>query len=158
MFFRRLIALLVLLLLVALGVLGFDVVRTASGGSAASNSTALDPAAFSDGACIAYPPTSGDNGETVFLDAGHGGRDPGAVGTTESGSTVYEADLTLPVELDTASLLRAHGYRVVVSRTTDSSVVRLTPADVSGQELSLQGAHDDVAARDVCANLANANV
>jgi N-acetylmuramoyl-L-alanine amidase len=37
-------------------------------------------------------------------------------------------------------------------------VVRLTPADVSGGELSLTGAHDDVAARDVCANDAHARV
>jgi len=31
------------------------------------------------------------------------------------------------------------------------------PADLSGGELSLQGAHDDVAARDVCANLSGAS-
>lgn len=92
----------------------------------------------------------------MFLDAGHGGRDPGAVGTTSSGATVYESDVTLPVELDAANILRADGYRVVVSRTANTSVVRLSPADVSGTELSLQGAHDDVAARDQCANLAGA--
>jgi N-acetylmuramoyl-L-alanine amidase len=107
---------------------------------------------------VALPPTHGNRHETVFLDAGHGGRDPGAIGTTESGSTLYEASATLPVELDAAALLRAQGFRVVVSRTTDSSVVKLTPADVDGQELSVLGSHDDVAARDVCANLAHAKV
>ncbi len=119
---------------------------------------ALDPSAFSKGACVALSPTHGDRHQTVFLDAGHGGLDPGAVGTTSSGETIYEADETLPVELDAASLLRARGFRVVVSRTTDSSVVRLSPADVDGQELSLQGAHDDVVARDACADLAKADV
>ncbi|MGA2835132.1 MAG: N-acetylmuramoyl-L-alanine amidase [Acidimicrobiales bacterium] len=118
----------------------------------------VDPAAFATGSCVAYPPTSGDRHLTVFLDAGHGGLDPGAVGTTSSGRTIYEATETLPVELDTAALLRSRGYRVVVSRTTDSSVVRLTPADLSDGVLSLQGAHDDVAARDECANLAGADV
>jgi hypothetical protein len=37
-------------------------------------------------------------------------------------------------------------------------VVRLNPGDVSGGALTIQGAHADVAARDVCANLAHANV
>ena len=118
----------------------------------------LDPAAFSPTACMAFAPTAGDRRTTVFLDAGHGGLDPGAVGTTSSGATIDEATETLPVELDAMQLLRAHGYRVVVSRTTDSNVVRLTSADLSGEELSLQGAHDDVAARDVCANLSGAAV
>ena len=113
---------------------------------------ALDPAGFSPGACVAFAPTTGDRHTTVFLDAGHGGLDPGAVGTTSSGATVDEGKVTLPVELDAAALLRANGFRVVVSRTGDSNVVRLTPPELSGGELSLQGAHDDVAARDVCAN------
>ncbi len=119
---------------------------------------AIDPSEFSPGACMAFAPTKGDRHETVFLDAGHGGVDPGAIGTTTSGATIYEADVTLPVELDTAQLLRAKGFRVVVSRTTDSSVVRLSSADLSDGVLSLQGAHDDVAARDICANVAHANV
>jgi N-acetylmuramoyl-L-alanine amidase len=94
----------------------------------------------------------------VFLDAGHGGIDPGAVGSTESGQTIEEADLTLPVELDAMALLRADGFRVVVSRTRSTTVLRLGPGDVSGGELTLQGVHDDVAARARCANLAKASV
>jgi N-acetylmuramoyl-L-alanine amidase len=92
----------------------------------------------------------------VFLDAGHGGIDPGGVGTTESGKTIYEANETLPVELDAMALLRAHGFRVVVSRTRNSTVVRLRRGDESGGILTLQGSHDDVVARDVCANDADA--
>jgi N-acetylmuramoyl-L-alanine amidase len=76
---------------------------------------------------------------------------------TESGQTIHEADLTLPVELDTAALLRGQRFTVVVSRTGASSVVRLQPDDFSDGALSIQGAHDDVAARDICANRANAS-
>lgn len=119
--------------------------------------TALDPSHFAPGACMAYPPTKGDRHTTVFLDAGHGGIDPGALGTTESGTTITEASLTLPMELDTMSLLRADGYRVVVSRTGDTTVLDLAPADTDGGVLSLTGVQADVAARDVCANDAKAS-
>lgn len=126
--------------------------------SASANGTSLDAAAFAPGACRAYPPTDGDTKKTVFLDAGHGGIDPGGVGTTESGQTVYESTVNLAIELDTMALLRAHGYRVVVSRTQDTTVVRLAPGDTDEGVLSLQGSFDDVSARDVCANLAKADV
>jgi N-acetylmuramoyl-L-alanine amidase len=118
----------------------------------------VDPSAFSPGACVAFSPTASARHLTVFLDAGHGGRDPGAVGVTESGQTMYEADETLAVELDTMAILRAAGFGVVVSRTRDSSVLRLGSGDVSGQVLTIQGSHRDVLARDVCANDAHANV
>ncbi len=126
------------------------------GGTAGGQS--LDPSLFATGSCVAYPPTQGDRGATVFLDAGHGGMDPGGVGTTESGATIYEAHETLPVELDVMAMLRSDGYRVVVSRTGSSTVLRLGSADLSGGVLSLQGAHDDVAARAQCADDAKAQV
>jgi N-acetylmuramoyl-L-alanine amidase len=105
-----------------------------------------------------YAPTSGARHLTVFLDAGHGGIDPGGVGEDQAGNTVYEADETLPVELDTMALLRAKGFTVVVSRTGDETVSRPQPDDVSGGLFTAQGVHDDVAARDQCANLGRANV
>jgi N-acetylmuramoyl-L-alanine amidase len=123
-----------------------------------SDETQLDPSEFSTGACMAFTPTGDDNGKTVFLDAGHGGRDPGGVGTTQSGQPIDESDVNLAIELDTMAILRARGFRVVVSRTGNTSVIRLDPADVDGNLLTLQGAHDDVVARDVCANLAHADV
>ena len=118
----------------------------------------LDARYFEPGACVEYPPVSGDRHRTVFLDAGHGGFDPGGVGETQSGQTIYEADETLPVELDTMKLLRATGFTVVVSRTEDETVIRPQPGDVSGGLFTVQGEHDDVAARDICANMAKANV
>jgi N-acetylmuramoyl-L-alanine amidase len=120
--------------------------------------TAMDPAYFSKGACVEFPPTKGNRNLTVFLDAGHGGLDPGGVGSTESGQVIHEADETLPVVLDTMTILRHAGFRVVVSRTGRTSVLRLGPGDVSGGALTDKGVHDDVAARDVCANDAHANV
>lgn len=118
----------------------------------------LNPAAFSPGACVAYAPIHGDRHLTVFLDAGHGGLDPGSTGTTRSGQTIHEAQETLPVELDAAVLLRRGGFRVVVSRTRDTNVVRLRRGDVAGHELTAKGVHEDVAARAVCANDAHASV
>src|SRR6202041_710597 len=86
-----------------------------------STATAIDPSYFASGACMSFPPTTGDRHTTVFLDAGHGGLDPGGVGETESGSQIEEADETLPVELDAMGLLRAKGFTVVVSRTKDET-------------------------------------
>jgi N-acetylmuramoyl-L-alanine amidase len=119
---------------------------------------AIDPALFGPGACMAFPPTAGDRHETVFLDAGHGGIDPGGVGTTEAGAAVKESTVNLAIELDAMAILRAQGYRVVVSRTQDTTVTRLTPGDVDGAVLTVPGVFNDVTARDLCANLAGANV
>jgi len=132
--------------------------RRASVSRGVATGHALDPSYFEPGACVSDAPTSGDRHLTVFLDAGHGGLDPGGVGDTEAGQTIHEADETLPVELDTMQLLRAKGFTVVVSRTGAETVIRPQPDDVSGGLFTAQGVHDDVAARDVCANLAKANV
>lgn len=125
---------------------------------AATAGTPLDPSFFASGSCVALAPTKGDRHETVFLDAGHGGVDPGAVGTTRAGRTVYEKNITLPVELDAAALLRQDGYRVVVSRTGPGPVAIPKPGAIEGGIYTTTGAHDEVAARDICANLAGAEV
>lgn len=118
--------------------------------------TAVDPAHFAAGACLSYAPTHGDHHLTVFLDAGHGGRDPGGLGRTAGGKAISDAGEALPVELDAMALLRSQGFRVVVSRTTDNTVARLRPDDVDGRLLTARGVHDDVAARAQCANDAHA--
>jgi N-acetylmuramoyl-L-alanine amidase len=124
----------------------------------ASTGTSLDRSYFAPGACVRFPPLAGNRHLTVFLDAGHGGIDPGAIGETESGASIDEAVLTLPMELDTMALLRADGFTVVVSRTRATTVVRLNSVNESDGVLTLQGAHNDVEARDICANMAKANV
>ncbi len=126
------------------------------GPAMAAGAGPVDASLFAPGACVLLPPTMGDRHLSVFLDAGHGGPDPGGVGTTESGRQIGESAVNLHVELDAASGLRARGFAVVVSRTADTTVLRLTAADTDGSLLSVRGVHDDVAARDVCANDAHA--
>lgn len=50
----------------------------------------------------------------VFLDAGHGGKDPGAVG-----NGMKEKDINLSVALKIGNILKNHGVNVGYSRTTD---------------------------------------
>ncbi|MCU1492581.1 MAG: cell wall hydrolase/autolysin [Acidimicrobiaceae bacterium] len=107
---------------------------------------------------MAYSPTSGDRHETVFIDAGHGGIDPGAVGVTSSGRAVHEGDETLPVELATTALLRADGFRVVDSRTRQTVMRRLVSGDVDGNLFTVVGEEREIAARDICADRADADV
>lgn len=126
--------------------------------AAPTSGRSIDPRAFSPGACVGFPPTGKARHETVFLDAGHGGRDPGAAGATQGGRAITEAAETLRVELDTMAILRSAGFRVVVSRTDDSSVLRLGRDDVSGALLTVEGSHEDVLARAACANAAAADV
>ena len=111
---------------------------------------------FAPGACLAYPPAGGDRGRTVLVDAGHGGPDPGTSAVTTTGPGLSEKDATLPVALASAQLLRSRGYRVVLSRTTDSTVIPLAPDDLDGNVLSAEGKHADLLARATCANLAGA--
>jgi N-acetylmuramoyl-L-alanine amidase len=92
----------------------------------------------------------------VFLDAGHGGLDPGASGRTTNGRVLTEKAITLAVVLDTTSMLQAAGFTVVVSRNTDTTVARLVAGDVNGKLLTVPGVHADVEARARCANKARA--
>jgi N-acetylmuramoyl-L-alanine amidase len=119
---------------------------------------AVDPTVFEPGSCRTFAPTAGERHESVFLDAGHGSIDPGSVGTTESGRTVYEATETLAVELDALALLRADGFTVTVSRTRDAPVARPQPGDLSGDLYTVAGDLHDVASRDICADMAKADV
>jgi N-acetylmuramoyl-L-alanine amidase len=134
-----------------------SIARTAAARRIATG-RAIDSKYFEPGSCVEFDPTSGDRHLTVFLDAGHGGIDPGGVGETESGQTIYEEDETLPVELTAAELLEEKGFAVVVSRTGNQLVGRPRSGDVSDGVLTIQGDHDDVATRDVCANDAKANL
>jgi N-acetylmuramoyl-L-alanine amidase len=109
------------------------------------------------GACISLPATQAGSGQTVFIDPGHGGLDPGVVGVA-SGHQVLEKDATLAVAARLSDLLRADGYRVVMARTKDSTVLKLSSTDSVMGSLTASAEHRDLAARAACANAAGAAV
>ena len=109
------------------------------------------------GACMSYPYKTGGSGKTVFIDPGHGGLDPGVVGTAGQ-QQVLEKDVTLAVGLRLAALLQADGYRVVISRTQDSSVTRLSATDSVTGAMTASAVHRDLVTRAACANAAAASV
>ncbi|HLW96097.1 MAG TPA: N-acetylmuramoyl-L-alanine amidase [Solirubrobacteraceae bacterium] len=126
--------------------------------TAASGGQAIGPSRFARGSCVAFAAHIPARHLTVFIDAGHGGPDPGAVGVTLTGRPVHEADETLRVALDAVPLLRAAGFRVVVSRTTGGAVAKPAPGDLVGGLFSGEGVHRDLIARDVCANRVHAAI
>ena len=70
---------------------------------------------------------------TVVIDPGHGGRDAGAVG-----NGYREKDINLAVALKVAKILRAKGYRVLLTRKDDRYVslyARARMANRSGAHL-----------------------
>jgi N-acetylmuramoyl-L-alanine amidase len=107
------------------------------------------------GACISYPALRGQSGKTVFIDPGHGGIDPGVVGKVGS-HEVSEKDATLAVATDLSGLLRAEGYRVVMARTQDTAVTKLSASDSTYGSLSADAARRDLSTRVACANASNA--
>lgn len=112
---------------------------------------------LSPDACIEEAPTAGDRHQVVFVDAGHGGVDPGSQGMTPDGGVVYEKDITLAVALILAQLLRARGFTVVMSRTQDSLVAQEPQQDLNPDgTLTPDGVRADLEARIACANSAQA--
>ncbi|WP_170287523.1 N-acetylmuramoyl-L-alanine amidase [Aquibacillus halophilus] len=65
---------------------------------------------------------------TVFLDPGHGGRDPGAVA-----GGYNEKDLNLPVSKKVKSLLVARGYTVHMSRENDTYLSLYERAEMANE-------------------------
>ncbi len=114
------------------------------------------PGEFSPGACVAVRATQG-NRTTVFIDPGHGGPDPGASGTY-AGRMVDERTETLGVALDMIPLVRQAGYRIVLSRVRDTSVVPLRPGYVANGLYTVEGEHADIEDRVNCANAAHAHL
>ncbi len=116
------------------------------------------PSRFEPGSCVLFTPTHGNRHLRVFIDAGHGGIDPGGTGRTSSGQTVSEAPLNLLVAKDAAALLRERGFSVVLSRSVSNPVARPEPGSFSGGVYTVLGERRELVARNLCANLSHANV
>ena len=64
------------------------------------------------------PQTVGDRRRgLIYIDAGHGGNDPGAVG-----NGIQEKDVVLPISLDLGRALQSMGYSVYYTRTDDVEI------------------------------------
>jgi N-acetylmuramoyl-L-alanine amidase len=120
--------------------------QTASAGSAASKRPRMKPEA---------PPTKQEQREaadvlsqlgmtvqTVMIDPGHGGRDPGAVRYVRSGGkrriSLLEKDVTVRMAKVLGEKLKARGYRVLYTRDTDKYVSledRAVTANIKGADL-----------------------
>src|SRR5215472_1953560 len=111
---------------------------------------------LSPGACLALGPTGPSRGRTVFVDPGHGGPDPGVVGRAASGQELRESAVALAVATDLAGDLRADGYRVVLSRSGDTSVLRFLAGDLANGLMSADQVRQDLRARVRCANRSDA--
>ncbi len=79
-----------------------------------------------EGGPVVLPDITGPDDLTrplIVIDAGHGGRDPGAVGETPDGQVVREKDVTLAIALELRDQLLADGgIRVAMTRSDDSIV------------------------------------
>lgn len=62
--------------------------------------------------------TGAGTGKIVLIDPGHGGNDPGKVGVNDA----LEKDINLEISRLLSAYLRANGYTVVMSRTTDCTL------------------------------------
>jgi N-acetylmuramoyl-L-alanine amidase len=118
--------------------------------TAAPRPSAQPQIAYAAGACQAQAPTGRSRNQTVFLDPGHGGPDPGVPGP--EGTDVSESVAALAVATQLAKQLRADGYRVVLSRTGDTSVMRFAPGDLANGAYSVEQHRQDLQARVRCAN------
>lgn len=63
--------------------------------------------------------SAADAKKIIMLDAGHGGSDPGALGTL-NGRTIREKDLTLTLAYKVKGILESNGYKVSMTRTGDT--------------------------------------
>lgn len=90
--------------------------------------------------------------KVIVIDPGHGGIDWGTFHTNANGKIdLKEKDVTLQLGLQTADLLRAAGYKVVLTRTQDQ-LADNPPTDVNGD--GKVDPFDDLQAR---VNVANEN-
>ncbi|MBR3933986.1 MAG: N-acetylmuramoyl-L-alanine amidase [Clostridia bacterium] len=76
-------------------------------------------------------PTVPAGAPIVVLDAGHGGRDPGALGRDSNGNIIlYEKNIGLNLAKKVKTLLTSQGVSVIMTRETDKSLGGTTMQDL----------------------------
>ncbi len=73
--------------------------------------------------------SASSNRTLVFLDAGHGGQDPGTIGI----GGLREKDIVLPITMDVAEILRKQGIEVKLTRDSDYFVSLQGRTDMANQ-------------------------
>jgi len=89
---------------------------------------------------------------TVVIDPGHGGFDPGML-AEEDGRRIRESDINLAVALRLRDILQRAGARVVMTRTTDTDLVR-----PGGRPVRQSDIKEDLARRVELARRAGADI
>lgn len=125
--------------------------------TALASPVAVDPRTFPVGGCIALPARASPARAVVMVDAGHGGPDPGSLGTTADGRRVAEKELTLSTSLAVASRLRERGVTVVLSRSTDGLGSSIGSDGPQTGALTTAESQRDLLGRVRCANQARAD-
>ncbi|MBI2863797.1 MAG: N-acetylmuramoyl-L-alanine amidase [Chloroflexi bacterium] len=92
---------------------------------------------------------------TVVIDPGHGGLEIGAVGRFPDGTVLREKDVNLQVANRVAELLKKAGYRVIQTRTADTSVSSVNKGLAGAGKLDIAA---DLQARMDIANNARATL
>ncbi len=86
---------------------------------------------------VELPPIAGPDDPSrplIVLDAGHGGRDPGSIGTDASGREVFEKDIVLALTLALRDkLLEEGGIRVALTRSDDTIVTLAQRPEIARQ-------------------------
>jgi N-acetylmuramoyl-L-alanine amidase len=96
--------------------------------STASRMPAMPPRAESTASRASAVPPRADPApkqsqrQLVVIDAGHGGPDNGMTGPIGTSKWFVEKDVTLSVAKKLASIMRARGYDVLMTRTTDTLI------------------------------------
>ena len=75
-----------------------------------------------------YAPT-----RSVYIDAGHGGADPGAIHTDEDGTIWRESNINLGVALKVQKILEENNVKVVMTREDDKTVELTTRAPMANK-------------------------
>lgn len=74
-------------------------------------------------------PWTGGGGKVIVIDAGHGGKDPGAI----SPNGFYEKNVNLDVALAITDLLRKQGFRAIMTRSSDVFIELEERADIGSR-------------------------